>query len=69
MTFTQVICATIALCAIIAATVLLAWHGTLNGQAVIGLFSGLSFAGIIGGTTHAATKAGARAARRGGERD
>lgn len=44
---------------------LLSWHGTINGQAAIGFFSGLTLAGIVGGGAHVATRNGARAASEG----
>lgn len=39
----------------------LAWHGTLDGQAAIGFFSGLSLAGITGLAGHVGVQAGTKA--------
>jgi len=48
--------------ALVAAVTVLTWHGTIDGQAAIGFFSGVSLAGVIGGVQHSAIKIGAKAA-------
>lgn len=54
--------------ALAGAVTVLAWHGTINGQAAIGFFSTLTLGGIIGGVGHVASNSGARAALSGRER-
>lgn len=41
----------------------LAYHGTVDGQAAMTFFSGISGVGIAAGVGHVATKTGARAAK------
>lgn len=60
----KILAAIVAL-ALIGAVGALAWHGTVDGQAVVGFFTGLSLAGIVGGVQHVSTRNGASAATAG----
>lgn len=49
---------------ITAAVAVLAWHGTINGQAVIGFYTGLTVSGLVGGVSHVSGALGASSAQR-----
>lgn len=53
------VCSTLVIVAVLGATVALAWHGTLNGEAASGIIFAI-LAGVLGAGAHAAgtTKAG-----------
>jgi hypothetical protein len=59
---TTIISAAVAL-VLIAAVFVLAWHGTVDGQAAIGFFSGVSLAGIAVGGHAVGVRTGAAAAK------
>ena len=49
--------------ALAAAVTLLAWHGTIDGQATIGFFSGLGVGGVTAGAHAVGVRSGVRATR------
>lgn len=50
---------------LVAAVSVLTWHGSIDGQAAIGFFSGIGVGGVAVGAHVAGVKSGARAADRG----
>ncbi len=46
---------------LVSATVL-AWHGTINGEAIVGVYTAVLSGGLVAGASHVAAKQGARAA-------
>lgn len=49
--------------AVVAAVAVLTWHGSITGEAAVGLFGAVLGGGAVGGAQHASFKAGARAAK------
>lgn len=61
----QTIVAGVVVLALTAAVAVLAWHGTINGQAAIGFFSGLTLGGVAGIAHNAGVRSGAASATEG----
>lgn len=63
-TLASIICGAVCFIALVGAVAALTWHGSIDGQAAVGFFTGLSIAGVVGGAQHVAAKTGAKAALR-----
>ena len=47
---------------VIGAVAVLTWHGSITGEAAVGIFSGIIFGGGVGAAAHVGVKTGAQAA-------
>jgi hypothetical protein len=53
------ICGTVITVAVVAAIVVLAWHGSITGEAATGILGGIVGGGVVGAAQYAGNKQGA----------
>ena len=62
MSTTAAVIAGVVTLAVLAGATVLSWHGVINGEATVGIYTAVLSGGLVGGVAHVSASQGARSA-------